>query len=69
MSLWTEQKLKYYEIHTNTVEGYAKNEIIDSLGIITTEEKDLKKLFNNKKFDGINLIYVNVKNEQHYKIS
>lgn len=61
MVLWTEQELKYYEIHANTVEEFAKYEIMDSLGITTAEEKDFRKFYAFKfcqpLYNSINELY------------
>lgn len=43
MCIWGERELSYYEVLAETIRQYAKYEIIHSLGITTSEEKNIHK--------------------------
>ena len=44
MHVWGEKQLEYYEALTETIKQYAKYEIIHSLGIATSEEKNIHRV-------------------------
>jgi len=44
MQVWGEKQLEYYEALTETIKQYAKYEIIHSLGITTSEEKNIHRV-------------------------
>jgi DNA sulfur modification protein DndB len=44
MQIWDEKQLSYYEALAETIKQYAKYEIIHSLGIATSEEKNIHRV-------------------------
>ena len=55
MPIWSEEHLMYYEELVESIGEYAKYEIIHSLGINTTEEKDIHKVLAIKLNQPTNL--------------
>jgi DGQHR domain-containing protein len=61
-TIWSENELKYYERLVETIKGYAKYEIVHSLGIETKEEQDIHTVLalrlRQPRFDSASDLYL-----------